>query len=158
MQTKSVDTPLAELSLRRYEKPYNLNKRELVRKVCLSIGILNPGDSRDVIVDVLCVLLEAKQNRKKISSEEIREDVIALRKTEKLDGGGTAASNIRRQIRRLRETFLIEKIKNDYIVTEFSGLESIFSEKVEKVMLPSILERIKEYLRSTEEAFSKKTQ
>ena len=33
MATISRDTPLMELTLRRYEKPDSLNKRELVRKL-----------------------------------------------------------------------------------------------------------------------------
>ncbi len=155
MQTKSIDTPLSEINLRRYEKPYNLSKRELVRKLCLSVGLLNPGDSRDVIVDVLYVLLEARKENKKLSSEEIREEVLELRKSEKLDENGTAASNIRRQIRRLRETLLVEKIKNDYRITEFSELGLIFNEKVEKFMIPSIIERIKEYLNAVDTSFQK---
>ena len=52
-QKVSRDIPLAEITLRRYEKPYDLKDRELVKKVCLSLGLLQPGDSRDVIVDVL---------------------------------------------------------------------------------------------------------
>jgi len=53
------DIPLAEITLRRYEKPYLMEKRELVKKICLSLGFLQPGDGRDVIVDVLMVLEEA---------------------------------------------------------------------------------------------------
>jgi len=49
------DIPLAEITLRRYEKPYDSSKRELVRKICLSLGLLQPGDSRDIIVDILLV-------------------------------------------------------------------------------------------------------
>ena len=30
------DIPLAEITLRKYEKPQSLEKRELVRKICLS--------------------------------------------------------------------------------------------------------------------------
>ncbi|NTV23649.1 MAG: hypothetical protein HGA85_04715 [Nanoarchaeota archaeon] len=153
MKKKSIDTPLSEITFRRYEKPYSLGKRELVRKLCLSIGLLNPGDSRDVIVDVLYVLLEARKSRKKLSSDEIREEVIAFRKIEKLDDLGTAASNLRRQIRRLRESLLVEKIKNDYRITEYYSLSDIFSEKVEKVMLPSIIERVREYMKNIDEAF-----
>jgi hypothetical protein len=153
MQTKSIDTPLAEITLRRYEKPYNLSKRELVRKLCLSLGLLNPGDSRDIIVDVLYVLLEAGKESKKLSSDEIRQEVLELRNSEKLDESGSAASNIRRQVRRLREAQLVEKIKNDYRMTEFAGIETIFNDKIEKFMLPSITERIKEYLKTVDASF-----
>lgn len=153
MQTKSIDTPLAEINLRRYEKPFNLNKRELVRKLCLSLGLLNPGDSRDVVVDVLYVLLEARQGKKKLSSEEIREEVMAFRKNENLDDNGTAGSNLRRQIRRLRECMLVEKIKNDYRISEFSDLSVIFEEKIMRFMIPSIIERINEYLITVDNNF-----
>ena len=59
-QTRARDTPLMEVTLRRYEKPVGLEQRELVRKFCLGIGLLQPGDSRDVVVDVLFALLLAK--------------------------------------------------------------------------------------------------
>src|SRR3989338_5158478 len=48
----SKDTPLAELTLRKYEKPYTMSRRDLMRKICLSTGLLQPGDSRDSIVDI----------------------------------------------------------------------------------------------------------
>ncbi|MBN2367718.1 hypothetical protein JXC34_01770 [Candidatus Woesearchaeota archaeon] len=156
MQTKSIDTPLSEITLRRYEKPYNLSKRELVRKLCLSLGLLNPGDSRDVIVDVLYVLLEANAEQKKLSSEEIRDGVLQLRKSEKLDETGTAASNIRRQIRRLRELLIAEKVKNDYRIAEFGRLKDIFDDKIEKFFVPSITERIREYIDAADESFLNK--
>jgi len=44
------DTPLSEVTLRKYEKPVDISERDLVRKLCLSLGLLQPGDSRDVIV------------------------------------------------------------------------------------------------------------
>ena len=62
------DIPLKEITLRRYEKPYDLEGRELIKKFCLSIGLLQPGDSRDVVVDVLRVLLEAKKTKKLLDS------------------------------------------------------------------------------------------
>ena len=54
------DIPLSEITLRKYEKPYEASSRELTRKLCLSIGLLQPGDSRDVIVDVFEFLLKNK--------------------------------------------------------------------------------------------------
>ncbi len=145
MPLKSIDTPLSELTMRRYERPYALPKRELVRKFCLSVGLLQPGDSRDIVVDVLFVLLEAKREQKKLSSEEIREEVISFRQAEKLSDAGTAGSNIRRQLKRLRVLQLVEKIKNDYRISEFYPMQEIMSTKVEKLMLASILERVREY-------------
>lgn len=78
-KTISKDTPLAEITLRRYEKPSNLSGRELTRKLCLSIGLLQPGDSRDVMVDVLDVLIN---NKKEMTSKEIEKvemgDIIVV--------------------------------------------------------------------------------
>ena len=71
----SIDTPLAEIQLRRYEKP-QLTGRDLVRRVCLSLGLLQPGDSRDVIVDIMMVLLKARTKKEELHSEEIKNHVI----------------------------------------------------------------------------------
>src|SRR3989344_5351594 len=97
-RTISKEVPLSEITLRRYEKPANLDERELARKVCLSLGLLQPGDSRDVIVDVLTVLLNAKKEKKTLTCGEICSLVISERKKQKLGGLGTAQSNISRQL------------------------------------------------------------
>ncbi|PLW79410.1 hypothetical protein C0585_07955 [Candidatus Woesearchaeota archaeon] len=152
-KTIAIDTPLAEVCLRRYEKPYNLSKRELVRKLCLSVGLLQPGDSRDVVVDVLYVLLEARRDGKELSSEEVREDVIGLRKNEGLVLNGIASSNIRRQLKRLRDVFLVEKVKNNYRIAEFTRISEGFDEKLAKFLIPNIIERVKEYYRKVDEEF-----
>lgn len=144
-KTISKDVALSEITLRRYEQPYNMPRRELIRKLCLSIGLLQPGDSRDVIIDVLQVLLNVKSKKKLISSEEVKKEVIILRKKSKLPLKGIAGSNIRRQLKRLRDIFIIEKVKNDYRITEFNDLNNIFEEKIEKYYLQSILKRVKEY-------------
>ena len=141
-QKVSKDTPLAEITLRRYEKPQNLEKRDLVKKLCLSLGLLQPGDSRDVIVDVLHVLVNSK---KPLSSKEVEELVISLRKKTKLPLKGIASSNIRRQLKRLKDLFLIESIQNNYRINENESLDVIFEEKIKKYYLNSILERVKEY-------------
>ena len=141
-KTVSRDIPLAELTLRRYEKPYKMGKRELMKKLCLSVGLLQPGDSRDVIVDILYVMYNSK---KPLGSEEIRTLVIDNRKKSKLELRGVASSNVRRQLKRLRDLFLVEKIKNDYRIAENEKLLRIFEEKIEKYYLNSIVNRVKEY-------------
>jgi len=147
-KTISKEIPLAEITLRRYEKPSRLSDRELVRKLCLSIGLLQPGDSRDVIVDIFHVLLKAKKQKKELATEEIEKDVINARKKQKLALYGIASSNIRRQLKRLRDLFLVEKIKNRYRITEFEDLNVIFEEKIEKFYLKSIVDRVREYFES----------
>lgn len=141
----SKDTPLAEITLRRYEKPYDMPRRELIKKLCLSVGLLQPGDSRDIIVDILYVLLEAKSQKKGLDSDEINNLVIDTRKIHKLPLKGIAPSNIRRQVKRLRDLFLIEKVDNKYRISEFDDLEVIFNERIEKYLLDSILARVRDY-------------
>ena len=138
------DIPLGEITLRRYEKPYNAEKREIMKKVCLSLGLLQPGDSRDIMVDILYTLLQNKS----ITSENLQGEVIQLRKKYNLPLKGIAPSNIRRQLKRLRDIFIIEKIKNEYRLIENEKLSTIFEEKIEKFYMKSIVDRVKEYLKA----------
>ena len=147
-KTISKESPLAEITLRKYEKPSKSSERELVRKLCIFVGLWQPGDSRDIIVDILHVLLNAKKEKKELSSQDIEKIVISERKKQNLPLNGIASSNIRRQIRRLRELFLVEKVKNSYRITEFEDLTVIFEEKIRKFYLESIVGRVKEYFES----------
>ena len=141
----SKDTPLAEITLRKYEKPSSqMQKRDVIKKLCLSIGLLQPGDSRDIIVDIFDVIHEAKSP---LFSEEIQKKVIEQRKKGKLALNGIAHSNIRRQLRRLRELFLVEKVKNTYRITENEKLHNIFEEKIKKFYIPTIVDRVEEYFK-----------
>ncbi|MBS3079357.1 hypothetical protein J4218_04500 [Candidatus Pacearchaeota archaeon] len=140
------DIPLAEITLRKYEKPSNLEKRELVRKICLSLGLLQLGDSRDIIVDILMVLIEANKTKEKLTSDEIGKKVEELRKNYSLDMKGLAESNIRRQLKRLRDYMIVDKTENKYYLSEHSSLKEIFIGSIEKFVIPQIIERIKEYL------------
>jgi len=144
------DIPLSEITLRRYEKPYDSSKRELVRKVCLSLGMLQPGDSRDIIVDILLILEEGRKNKSWLSSFEIRDKVDDYRKKNSQDEKGLAESNIRRQLKRLRDAMLVDKQENKYRLSEFAPLSEIFNAKIEKFLIPQIVERIKEYLQKLE--------
>ncbi|MFP4402946.1 MAG: hypothetical protein ACLFPJ_01170 [Candidatus Woesearchaeota archaeon] len=150
----SKETPLNELILRKYEMPYEIDTRELLKKFCLSLGLLQPGDSRDVIVDVIHALLIQLKEKNMLNSKEIENKVIQLRKESNLPLLGIASSNIRRQIKRLRDLHLVEKIKNEYRINEFSNLSLIFEEKIESFVLPSILNRIKEYFKKIDEKFT----
>ena len=140
------ETPLAEITLRKYETPYNLSKRELVKKVCLSFGLLQPGDSRDVMVDILLVLFEARKKKESLDTVEIQKRVVASRKAAKVEEKGIAESNIRRQLRRLKDLMLVESGGNKYRIAEFESLNKLFEEKIEKFLIPSIVGRVKEYL------------
>lgn len=148
---KSKDIALAELTLRKYERPFKVGGRELVSKLCLSIGLLQPGDSRDVVVDVLMSLLM----KRKLTATEVEEMVIALRKKHNLPQVGIAPSNLRRQLKRLRDIFIIEKTPTHYRVAENDTLENIFNEKIDQYLLKSVKERVKEYFTAVDKEFSK---
>jgi hypothetical protein len=149
----SRDTALAEITLRKYGKPQGLKGRELIKKLCLSLGLLQPGDSRDVIVDVLQVMLE---NKKELTSIEIERATMDNREKHKLQMLGVAPSNIRRQVLRLRDLFLIEKVGNSYRINENAKLSELFTEKLEKYYLDSILSRVKEYVVEVDNEFLNK--
>lgn len=144
------DIPLSEITLRKYEKPSSLEKRELIRKVCLSLGLLQLGDSRDIIVDILMVLIDANKTKERLTSDEIGVKVEELRKKYSLDLKGLAESNIRRQLKRLRDYMIIDKSENKYYLSEHSSLKEIFTNSIEKFVIPQIIERIKEYLNEIE--------
>jgi len=151
----SRDTPLAEITLRRYEKP-TTSERELVRKFCLSVGLLQPGDSRDVIVDVLHVLLKAKQRKEELHSEEVKNHVMSERKEMKLPMLGIASSNIRRQLKRLKDLHLIETNANLYRITEWNNVSEIFEDKIHNFILKSVISRVRDYVKKIDEEFKEK--
>ena len=145
------DIPLSEITLRRYEKPYDVSQRELLRKISLSLGLLQPGDSRDIIIDILLVLEEARKNRKWLTSFQIRDKVEQTRKDNSKEQKGLAESNIRRQLKRLRDAMLVDKQNNEYRISEFAPIKELFENKIEKFLIPQTIERIKEYLDKLEE-------
>ncbi|MBT4174913.1 hypothetical protein HOC80_01360 [archaeon] len=143
----SKDLPLAEITLRKYEKPYEMPKRDLVRKICLSTGLLQPGDSRDVIVDIFYVILHSSEE---LDSESVRQGVIEFRKENKLPLVGVAGSNVRRQLKRLRDMYFVEKVRNKYRIAEKEKISHIFEQKIEKFYLQAIISRVKEYIDALE--------
>ena len=151
----SRDTPLAEITLRRYEKP-TMGDRDLVRKFCLSIGLLQPGDSRDVVVDVMHVLLKAKQRREELHSEEIKNHVMDYRKKNNLPMLGIASSNIRRQLKRLKDIHLIETNANLYRISEWNSFSEIFEDKIHNFVLKSVVSRVRDYVKKMDQEFEVK--
>jgi len=150
------ETPLMEITLRRYESPHNLNQRDTLKKICLALGLLQPGDSRDIIVDILYVLEKAKKDHKEMSATEIKDELLEIRKVNGFSLNGTADSNIRRQIKRLRDVYLVEKVRNNYRIFEFMDLKEIFSDKIKRIMLAAILKRNTEYFEYYSENYEEK--
>lgn len=100
-------------------------------------------------------MLEAKRE---LSSVEIERLTITNREKNKLKILGVAPSNVRRQLLRLRDLFIVEKVKNNYRIKENSSLISLFEENIEEYYLTSIINRVKDYLKEADKAFGKKSE
>ena len=153
MKTISKDVPLSEITIRRYEKPHNITGRDLIRKLCLSVGLLQPGDSRDVIVDILYVILNARKENKRMTSKDVETAIAELRKQINLPLVGITSPNVIRQLRRLKEISIMEKHADSYRIAEGLRLNELFEERIEKYLIPSITSRIKEYTKKIDEEF-----
>ena len=151
-----METPLKELIIRRYESPHNLSKRDTLKKICLSLGLLQPGDSRDIIVDILYILEKYKHIKKLVTAFEIKDEVVEIREKFNLSLNGTADSNVRRQIKRLREVFLAQKVKNSYRIFEYMDLKEIFEKKIKLEILNPILERNEDFFNYYNSSFETK--
>lgn len=145
-----VERPLEQITLRKYEKPFRLEGRQLIKKFCLSLGVLQPGDSRDVIVDVLYVILQANRP---ITASEIESSVKESRKNHELPMIGITGANIRRQLRRLQDIHLIDRQVKNYVFAENLSVSQAVSERTIKTLLGAIVERVQEYAKKIEENF-----
>jgi len=140
----SKDAPLMEITLRKFDKPYSSEYRDLLRRFCISIGLLQPGDSRDIIVDILKIMLENSRQKKFLTANEI--NAIVIKEREKIgDLRGVAYSNVRRHLKRLKELKIVETINEQYRIKEFLKLSEILNECIMPILLNPTLDRIKEY-------------
>ncbi|MDP7079406.1 MAG: hypothetical protein QF415_05920 [Candidatus Undinarchaeales archaeon] len=137
--------PLKEITLRKYERPRSTQERELFRRICLSLGVLQPNDRRDTIVDVLHALFRTHARGEQSTLEELVNELKTMGVTE-----GLAASNLRRHLRRLAALHLVERSKNRYRFTEGVSPVEAFS-FTRRYLIDDVAERIEEYLRAGEE-------
>ncbi len=137
------DAPLQEITLRKYEEPVGLEKKEVARKFLLSVGLLQPGESRDILVDIFYELVIARTSKQILGIPQLLERLKSK--------PGASASNIRRQLRRLRAFKIAEKRPNGYCITEFGKLEPIINNYIEQFVIKPSLERIREYARKLDD-------
>ncbi len=131
------DIPLQEITIRKYEQPYGLEEKELVRKFLLSLGLLQPGESRDIIVDIFHLFLKARKRNKTLDVEDIV--------TELAGKTGASAPNVSRQIKRLRDLKIVEKNHDGYRITEFGKIDNIVSNYLVPFVINQSAERLREY-------------
>jgi DNA-binding transcriptional ArsR family regulator len=137
MRKSFQDLPVIDLSLRKFEKPSGSFK-DLLRKFCISIGLLQPGDSRDVIVDLLALFIRSARQKKYLSANEVYKFII--NNCDK----GSSPSNTRRHLFRLKELDLVEKNSNGYRLREWLTLKELVSDLVNFKVKPTI-NRVFEY-------------
>lgn len=148
---KSIELPIAEITLRKYEKLHSdtrVDRRNIIRKICLSLGLLQPGDSRDIIVDIFKAIIDSN---KALTTKEIMDKVIKQRKKLNLQPIGLTYPNVCRQLRRLKQIMLIDVRADKYRLNENDTLKNIFNEKIVKYYLTSIQDRINDYLELLDE-------
>lgn len=134
------DAPLQEITLRKYEMASNQSTEEMSRKFLLSVGLLQPGDSRDTISQIFHMLLVARKSKQALQISNF---------LEQLEGKpGASAPNVRRQLRRLKDMKLIEKAGNGYRITEFGDISSIVENYIIPFVINQSVERLREYSKS----------
>jgi len=123
----------------------SIKGRDLVEVICKSLGLLQEKSKRDVVVDVFYILNKFKKENLAISSVDLREEVISLRKSLGLDLKGTAPSNIRRILKELMDFGFIERKSSKYMFKGFEDPSVIFKEIID-LKLKKIISRNVSYL------------
>lgn len=134
------DIPLQEITLRKYEQPASLKDKELVKKFLLSVGLLQPGESRDIIVDIFHSLILARREKKHLTMELLLEMLK--------NKPGASTPNVRRQLRRLRELKLIERTQDGFRIAEFGSLSPVVDDFIIQYLVNPSVDRIKQYAKA----------
>jgi hypothetical protein len=142
------DMPLAGINLNEFERPggdYFTN----LRRFCISIGVISPGESRVGIVHILDVLLKArKEHPQGLDSYSI---VKELYKTDVK----IVYANILRDVRKLIAVGLVEKRDTKYRIKENLNLSDILDSFIKPYIVDRILKRISEYAARLDDQINK---
>ncbi len=138
------DKPLAGISLNEFEKPSSDYFTNL-RRFCISIGVISPGESRVAIIHILEILLKSKKSRKDgVDSYEI---IKELYKTDiKI-----VYANILRDLRKLIAVGIVERRENRYRIKENMKLKELLETFIKPYIIDRILKRIEEYADSIDQ-------
>lgn len=137
------DKPLSGITLNEFERPtndYNTN----IRRLCISLGLVRPGESRIAIVYILDILLKARKKRPygMDSYELIKE--LYKRKVK------IVYANILRDLRKLMATGIVEKRNNQYMIRENMKLNDIMTNFIKPYIIDRTLNKIIEYAKAVE--------
>ncbi len=128
----TTDLPLAEITIRKFERPENIDKKTLIRRFCISLGLINPGDNRTGIVEVFQTVFDSKESLDAEQVFELLERKLAL-------------SGIRRHLRRLEERKLLDHKKTKYSIAEGGNLVYSIKYALKEHVIDDIFNRLLEY-------------
>ncbi|MFH0961378.1 MAG: hypothetical protein V1820_01705 [archaeon] len=128
----TTDLPISEITIRKFERPENIDKKVLIRRFCISLGLINSGDNRAGCVDVFEVIFNSKEP---LSAEEVFESL----------GKKLALSGIRRHLRRLERIRILEHRNSKYQIAEGRNLSYCLKYVVKDYLIEDIFNRISEY-------------
>jgi hypothetical protein len=139
------DRPLSGIALNEFERPtndYNTN----IRRFCISLGLVSPGESRIAIVYLLDILLKARKKRPEgLDSYEIIKELYK-RKIK------IVYANILRDLRKLIAVGLVEKRNSLYRIKENLKLDEIITSFIKPYIIDRMLGKIEEYAKSIDRA------
>ena len=137
------DEPLSGISLNEFERPtndYNTN----IRRLCISLGLIRPGESRIAIVHILDMLLKA---RKKNPDGFDSYDIIKGLYKKKIK---IVYANVLRDLRKLISVGIVEKRNNMYRIRENMKLNEIITSFIKPYIIDRTLSKIEEYAKAVE--------
>ncbi|MFT4303918.1 MAG: hypothetical protein ACMXYG_05100 [Candidatus Woesearchaeota archaeon] len=144
MLLSKKNKPLFELILRKYESPEdNLSPRELIHKICLSLGLVKPNNQYDIMSDIFYEIFMSKRS---LSSKQIISNVEKYRSKNSLSLIGLTYPNVMRNLRKLKSLNIIESVSDKYRLTENDTLLNIFNEKIVPSYINPIIQRLTLYL------------
>ncbi|MBN2478528.1 hypothetical protein JXB01_04535 [Candidatus Micrarchaeota archaeon] len=108
-----------------------LTKKSMVRWLALSLGLISPNESRQLILEILEVLFSAKLKGRKMTSQEIFEELKKINKSE------PNQKAVYYHLLRLKEFGLLNRKNKEYFIGEENQtlsefLKSLYTDKMEK--------------------------
>ncbi|MBE5729585.1 hypothetical protein IHI26_00230 [Candidatus Parvarchaeota archaeon] len=143
------DKPLYRLVLSEFEKPSGDYFSNL-RRFCISLGLVNPGESRIGIVYILDILLKARKDKPNgLSSYDIIKKLYS-------NNVKIVYANILRDLRKLIATGIVEKIDSNYRIKENMDLPEILDKFVKPYIIDRVLKKVGDYASAIEKDVKKR--
>ncbi|RME79172.1 MAG: hypothetical protein D6769_03195 [Methanobacteriota archaeon] len=129
-----------EITLRELSLPseIKLSKKNLIKWLALSLGLINPGESRNGVLAVLQVMAENVNVGTPLSVDEI---VRRVNKVQEM-----SEKNVYYHLKKLKELDIISKVGNGYVVGD--GVE----QNLDAILIGAYKKRISRILENVEEA------